>query len=52
MMPLQKTFEMNTQGERGKEVTLSLSGRLETENLRAFLSEARALLEEKGPGKT
>ncbi len=49
MLPLQKTFEMNTQGERGKEVTLSLSGRLETGNLKAFLSEAKALLEEKGP---
>jgi phospholipid/cholesterol/gamma-HCH transport system permease protein len=42
---------MNTQGERGKEVTLSLSGRLETGNLKAFLTEAKARLEEKGPGK-
>jgi phospholipid/cholesterol/gamma-HCH transport system permease protein len=49
MSSLKKTFEMNIQGERGRDVTLSLSGRLETENLKAFLYEAKALVEEKGP---
>jgi len=49
MMPLQKTFEINIQGERGREVTLSLSGRLETGNLKAFLSEAKALLRGEEP---
>jgi phospholipid/cholesterol/gamma-HCH transport system permease protein len=44
MPPLKKTFEINIHGERGREVTLSLSGRLETGNLKAFLSEAKALL--------
>jgi phospholipid/cholesterol/gamma-HCH transport system permease protein len=49
MLPPQKTFEINTHGERGGEVTLSLSGRLETGNLKAFLSEAKALLRGKEP---
>ena len=49
MVPPQKTFEMNTHGERGREVTLSLSGRLEIVNLKAFLSEAKALLGGKEP---
>lgn len=42
---------INIQDEKGKEVTLSLSGRFETENLSAFMSEAKALWIEKAPQK-
>ena len=49
MIPPQKTFEISSHSERGREVTLSLSGRLETGNLKAFLSEAKALLGGKEP---
>lgn len=50
-MNSQETYTINVQGEKGREVTLFLSGRLETENLNAFLSEARALLTDKAPEK-
>jgi phospholipid/cholesterol/gamma-HCH transport system permease protein len=49
MVPPQKPFEINSHGEIGREVTLSLSGRLEIVNLKAFLSEAKALLGGKEP---
>ena len=50
-MNSQKTCTINVQGEKGGEVSLSLSGRIETENLNAFLSETEALLMEKAPRK-
>jgi len=46
-----KEYRIRIEGEKGDEVTLSLSGRIETENLHAFLSEAEAILIEKGPRK-
>ncbi len=48
-MKPQKTYGIHFQGEEGKEVTLSLSGRLETENLKAFLADAKTFLQEKPP---
>jgi phospholipid/cholesterol/gamma-HCH transport system permease protein len=50
-MNSQKTYTINSQGEKGGEVSLSLSGRIETENLNAFLSETEVLLTEKAPKK-
>jgi phospholipid/cholesterol/gamma-HCH transport system permease protein len=50
-MNAQKTYTINVHGEKGGEVSLSLSGRIETENLNAFLSEAEVLLMEKAPKK-
>jgi len=50
-MSSQKTYTINSQGEKGGEVSLSLSGRIETENLNAFLSETEVLLMEKAPKK-
>ncbi len=47
----QKTYTIGIQGEKGSEVTLSLSGRLETENLNAFISEAKSLLIDIAPRK-
>ncbi len=47
----QKTYTIDVQGEKGDEITLSPSGRLETENLKAFMSEGMALLKEKVPRK-
>jgi phospholipid/cholesterol/gamma-HCH transport system permease protein len=48
-MNSQKTYTINVHGEKGGEVSLSLSGRIETENLNAFLSETEVLLMEKAP---
>lgn len=50
-MNSQKTYTINVHGEKGGEVSLSLSGRIETENLNAFLSETEVLLMEKAPKK-
>ena len=50
-MDSQKTYTINVQGAKGGEISLSLSGRIETENLNAFMSEAGALLMEKAPRK-
>lgn len=50
-MNSQKTYTINVQGEKGGEVSLSLSGRVETENLNIFLSETEVLLREKAPKK-
>jgi phospholipid/cholesterol/gamma-HCH transport system permease protein len=50
-MNFQKTYTINVQGEKGEEISLSLSGRIETENLNAFLSETEVLLMEKAPKK-
>jgi phospholipid/cholesterol/gamma-HCH transport system permease protein len=50
-MGSQKTYVIHVQGKKGEEVTLSLSGRLETGNLNAFLSEAKTLLKERAPKK-
>jgi phospholipid/cholesterol/gamma-HCH transport system permease protein len=46
-----KEYRIRSEGEKGDEVTLALSGRIETENLHAFLSEAEAILIDKGPRK-
>jgi phospholipid/cholesterol/gamma-HCH transport system permease protein len=48
-MNSQKTYTINSQGEKGGEVSLSLSGRIETENLNDFLIETEVLLMEKAP---
>jgi len=50
-MNSQKTYTINSQGEKGGEVSLSLSGRIETENLNDFLIETEVLLMEKAPKK-
>ena len=50
-MNSQKTYTINVHGEKGGEVSLSLSGRIETENLNAFLTETEVLLMEKAPKK-
>ena len=50
-MSPQKAFGIDIQGEKAGEVTLFLSGRIETENLGAFLSEAVAVLKERTPEK-
>ena len=50
-MNSQKTYTINVQGEKGGDVSLSLSGRIETENLNTFLSETEILLREKAPEK-
>jgi phospholipid/cholesterol/gamma-HCH transport system permease protein len=50
-MNSQKTYTINVQGEKGGEVSLLLSGRIETENVNAFLSETEVLLMEKAPKK-
>jgi len=50
-MNFQKTYTIDVHGEKGGEVSLWLSGRIETENLNAFLSEAEVLLMEKAPRK-
>lgn len=50
-MDSQKTYTINVQGAKGGEISLSLSGRIETENLNTFMSEADALLMEKAPRK-
>jgi phospholipid/cholesterol/gamma-HCH transport system permease protein len=50
-MNSQKTYTINSQGEKGGEVSLSLSGRIETENLNDFLIETEVLLTEKAPKK-
>jgi phospholipid/cholesterol/gamma-HCH transport system permease protein len=50
-MNSQKTYTINSQGEKGDEVSLSLSGRIETENLNDFLIETEVLLMEKAPKK-
>ncbi len=46
-MKTQKTYAINIQGEKGNEITLSISGCLETENLNVFMTDAKALLIEK-----
>jgi len=50
-MDSQKNYAIHIQGKKGGEVTLSLSGRFETGNLNAFLSEAKTLLKERAPQK-
>ncbi len=50
-MDLQKTYTINVLGEKGREMTLSLSGRIETENLNLFMSETDDFLNEKAPQK-
>jgi phospholipid/cholesterol/gamma-HCH transport system permease protein len=50
-MNSQKTCTINVQGEKGGDLSLSLSGRLETENLNGFTSETEAILIEKAPRK-
>ncbi len=50
-MNSEKTYTINSQGEKGGEVSLSLSGRIETENLNDFLIETEVLLMEKAPKK-
>ena len=51
MMPLKRTFEISIQDDREGAFTLWISGRLETENLRPFLSEVETLLEGKVSAK-
>jgi len=51
IMNLSKKFMIHAQGEKGSEVTLFLSGCIETENLNVFVSEAEALLEKTAPRK-
>jgi len=46
-----KGWCIHIESDKGGEVTLSPSGRIETENLNAFLSEAEAILVEKAPRK-
>jgi phospholipid/cholesterol/gamma-HCH transport system permease protein len=46
-----KTYAINVHGEKGGDVSLSLSGRIETENLNDFLIETEVLLMEKAPKK-
>ena len=46
-MDSQKNCAIHVQEKKEQEVTLSLSGRLETGNLNAFLSEAKTLLKER-----
>ena len=48
-MDSQKNWAIYVQEKKEQEVTLSLSGRLETGNLTAFLSEAKTLLKERAP---
>ncbi len=50
-MNSRKTYTINVRGEKGGEVSLWLSGRIETENLNAFMSETEVLLLEKAPKK-
>lgn len=50
-MNLQKTYAINVQGEKGGEVSLSLSGRIEVGNLRLFTSETEALMNQMTPRK-
>jgi phospholipid/cholesterol/gamma-HCH transport system permease protein len=50
-MNSKKIYTINVQGEKGGEVSLLLSGRIETENLNTFLSETEVLLMEKAPKK-
>ncbi len=45
----QKSYAVRADGDKGSVVTLTLSGRLETENLNGFISESKALLKEKAP---
>jgi len=46
-----KGFDIHIESGREGEVTLSPSGRIETENLHLFLSEAESILVEKAPRK-
>ena len=50
-MNSKKIYTINVQGEKGGEVSLLLSGRIEIENLNTFLSETEVLLMEKAPKK-
>jgi phospholipid/cholesterol/gamma-HCH transport system permease protein len=50
-MNSKKIYTINVEGEKGGEVSLLLSGRIETENLNTFLSETEVLLMEKAPKK-
>jgi len=50
-MDPRKTYTIKVQGEKGSEVTLSLSGRIATENLSLFVSEADVILKETSPKK-
>jgi hypothetical protein len=43
-MKPQKTYGIHFQGKKGKGVMLSLSDRLETENLKAFLADAKKIM--------
>ncbi len=50
-MNSQKTYSINVQGEKGGDVSLSLSGRIEVENLHLFASETDALMNQMTPRK-
>jgi phospholipid/cholesterol/gamma-HCH transport system permease protein len=50
-MTVQKGYTLEVQGQKGSEITFSLSGRIEIENLNLFLSEAESFFIEKSPGK-
>ena len=50
-MDTEKTYTIYVQGERAGEVFLSLSGRIEVGNLRLFLSETEALIDQMTPRK-
>ncbi len=50
-MNSQKTYSINVRGEKGGEVSLSLSGRIEVGNLRLFTSETDALMNQMTPRK-
>jgi phospholipid/cholesterol/gamma-HCH transport system permease protein len=50
-MDSQKSYIIHVQGAKGGEISLSLSGRIETENLNDFLSKTEALFTEQAPGR-
>ena len=50
-MNSQKTYSITVQGEKGGDVSLSLSGRIEVENLHLFASETDALMNQMTPRK-
>jgi len=50
-MNSQKTYSINVQGEKDGDVSLSLSGRIEVENLHLFASETDALMNQMTPRK-
>lgn len=50
-MDLRKTYTIRVQGEKGSDITFSLSGRIATENLSLFMSEADGIFKETSPQK-